>query len=363
MIYSLNSAQNDRAQTLQQINNLQNQINNPQPIPTASSSNPTPSANPSSDLQQQLTKLQTTLDTQTKSINDLYNSIDKAKSGLNTTINTSQLGSNQILAQIQSSQNQSKVLDLNLNSTKTKLGYTGDSSDALQLAQEAYNSTSVQLNTALDNAENQVKLAQLNYDLAQNSASGLMIKAPFSGLISSLDLSPGQQVNPQASIVEIINPQAYELEINIDPAIADRLNLNESAEVELAGRTLEVPIKSVAPVVNSTTHLVTVRLTLPPITFKANQTLNAQLPLSTTQIQSGESGGTSTTFLPLDAVIIGTESQFVYVNDNGKAKKVDVQLGQISGDQVQILSGLSPSDQVILQGAKDLSDGQPIQVK
>lgn len=345
MINNLNIAQNDRAQTIQQINDLQNQSNTP------------------ADQQSQLTKLQATLDAQTKAINNLYDAIDKARTGLSTIENTSQLGINQILSQIQNAQNQSKVLDLNLNSTKTKLGYTGDSSDSLKLAQQAYNSTQVQLNTALENAQNQVKLAQLNYDLAQNSTAGLTIKAPLSGLISSLNLSVGQQVNPQTSIGEVLDTKAYQLEINIDPDIADRLNLSQSAEVELAGRTIEVPIKSVAPVVNGTTRLVKVLLTLPPITFKTNQTLNAKLPLSMSQIKTGESGNVSTTFLPLDAVIIGTESQFVYVNDNGKAKKVEVKLGQISGDQVEILSGLSSKDQVILQGAKDLSDGQTIAVK
>jgi len=303
LIYTLNAAQNDRAQTLQKIDDLQNQINSlpPAPAPTQSPTTSTgttptgstgaPSAtDPSATLQQQLTKLQAALDAQSKGINDLYDAIDKAKYGISTMSNTSQLSDNQILAQIQTAQNQAKVLDLNLQSTQTKLGYTGDSSDALQLAQQAYNSTKVQLQAALDNAENQVKLAQLNYDLAASTESALIVKAPFSGRISSLDLTVGQQVTPQAPLAEMINPQVYELEVNVDPAIADRLDFTQPSQVVLAGRTLEVPLKSIAPTVNATTHLLKVRLALPPIAFKANQTLNAQLPLKTSQTQTDNSG-------------------------------------------------------------------------
>ena len=378
LIYSLNSAQDERARTQQKINDLQNQIDQ-LPIESspsgaaAATADTTASTSLSQTTLPQLSasrsslealrqQLQTTLAAQTKAIDALYDSIDKSKYGLDTLENTSQLSDNAILGQIKTSQNQQKVLDLTYNSTKTKLGYTGDSSGALRLAEQAYNSTKVLLSTTLVTAENQVKIAQLNYDLAANSASALTIKSPFTGQLSSLDLSPGQQVNPQSAIAEIISTQAYELEVNIDPDIADRVDLSHTATVELAGRILEVPIKSVAPTVNGITHLVKIRLTLPPITFKANQTLNAQIPLRTsTPGQTGNSGKTS--FLPLDAVIIGTESQFVYVNDNGKARKVQVTLGQISGDQVEILSGLTASDRVILQGAKDLTDGQTIQTK
>ena len=341
LIYTLNSAQDNRAQTQQKIDDLKAQADSPEKT-------------------EQLTKLQTALDAQSKGIEDLYDAIDKAKYGYNTLLDATQLGENQVLGQIAQSENQSKVLDLNLQSTRTKLGFTGDTSDALQLAQQAYNATKVQLLTAVENANNQLTLSKLNVDLAKSQADALKIKAPFSGIITKLDLSVGELVNSQTSIAEVIDPKGYELEVGVSTDTLDHLDLTKSAQVELAGHIIEVPIKSVSPKVDEKTKLVTVKLQLPNIMFKINQNLKAKLPLASGDLLPQSPTGNSVFYIPLDAVTIGSESEFVYINDNGKAKRVEIKLGEIAGDQVAVLSGLDPSAQIIVKGAKDLTDGQAI---
>lgn len=341
LIYTLNSAQDNRAQTQQKIDDLKDQADSPEKT-------------------EQLTKLQTALDAQSKGIEDLYDAIDKAKYGYSTLLDATQLGENQLLGQIAQSENQSKVLDLNLQSTRTKLGYTGDTSDALQLAQQAYNATKIQLLTAIDNANNQLALSKLNVDLAKSQADGLKIKAPFSGIITKLDLSTGELVNNQTAIAEIIDPKGYELEVGVSTDTLDHLDLTKSAQVELAGHIIEVPIKSVSPKVDEKTKLVTIKLQLPNIMFKINQNLKAKLPLASGDLLPQGPTGNSVFYVPLDAVTIGSESQFVYINDNGKAKRVDIKLGEIAGDQVAVTGGLDPSAEIIVKGAKDLTDGQAI---
>jgi len=340
LIFTLNSAQDERARTQSQIEGL-----NSQSLPPADSA-----------TAEKLAKLQAALSAQDKGIEELYKAIDLAQYGLNTGENGANLGENQVLAQISQSQNQAQVLDLNLQSATTKLGYSNGSSDALLLAKQGYQSTKTQLDSALTNAANQVKLAELNTALARNQSESLKIKAPFSGIITMLDLYIGQTVNPQVPVAEVIDPQTFELELGVDSLTADRINPGALAQITLAGRQIDVPIRSIGLKVDEKTKLVKVTLALPNIFFKINQTLSAKLPLST-----GISTGSR--FLPLDAVTIGTESQFVYINDNGHAKKVPVQTGNIAGDQIEILSGLDPNAEVIVTGAKNLTDGQAISIK
>jgi RND family efflux transporter MFP subunit len=337
LIFTLNSAQDERARTQQQINDLSNQSTDPAAI-------------------EKLAKLQGALSAQDKGIEELYKAIDLAQYGLNTGENGASLGENQVLAQISQGQNQAQVLDLNLQSATTKLGYSNGSSDALLLAKQGYQSTKTQLDSALANAANQVKLAELSTALARNQAESLKIKAPFSGIITMLDLYIGQAVNPQAPVAEVIDPRSFQLEVGVDNLTADRIVPGALAQITLAGRSLDVPIRSIGLKVDEKTKLVKVTLGLPNIFFKINQNLSAKLPLSS-------SGSAGSQFLPLDAVTIGTESQFVYINNNGQAKKVTVQTGNIAGDQIEILSGLDPNAEVIVTGAKNLIDGQVIQVK
>ena len=358
LVQSLNQAQDDRASLINQINNLQYQINN-QPRPEINStqvSPPVPVVDTS--LQTQLAKLQATLATKEKAISDLYTSIDKARLAYSNSINSTAIGENTILGQIQQSGNQLKVLDLTLQSTKTKLGYTGDTSDALKLAEQSYNATRTQLQSAVDNAQNQLKIAKLNLELTQDLASALLVKAPVAGVITSLNLSPGQTVNPQTSVVELIDPQTFQLEINVDPSLADQISEKTLAQILLGGKWLEVPIKSISPKVDDKTKQVKVVLQMPNIFFRINQIIKAKLPIS-----SQSNGQLGSVVIPLDAVTIATENSFVYVNDHGKAKRVIVKTGQINGDQIEILEGLNSQDEVILNGAKNLTDGQAISLQ
>jgi RND family efflux transporter MFP subunit len=337
LIFTLNKAQDDRNRTRDQLETLQ-------------------SADQSTQDSEQIVKLQTALDAQEKGIEELYSAIDKAKFGYTTALDGADLGENQLQSQMIQLQNQIKVLDLNLQSAKTKLGYTGETSDPLELAKQNYASTKLQLEIAGQNAENQLKLAKLSLEQAESQAAALSLKAPFSGIIASLTLAEGEIASPQAAAFEIIDPSGFELEVGVDAATADRLDLTAPALVKLAGRELEVPIRSISPKLDEKTKLIKVTLELPNIIFKANQNLEVKLPLASGQISGS-------TYLPLDAVTIGTESQFVFVNDNGKAKRLEVKLGQITGDLVEITSGLSDQDEVILEGAKTLTEGDLIIVK
>jgi len=66
--------------------------------------------------------------------------------------------------------------------------------------------------------------------------------------------------------------------------------------------------------------------------------------------------------VPLYAVITRGDEQFVFVEQRGKAEKRPVKLGILSGWQVQILSGLSPGDRVIVVGHRQVEEGQKLEV-
>ena len=66
--------------------------------------------------------------------------------------------------------------------------------------------------------------------------------------------------------------------------------------------------------------------------------------------------------IPLYAVINLGDEQFVYIEKDGSAKKIPVDVGQLVDWQVHITSGISANDKVIVVGHRLLSDGQPVEV-
>ena len=66
--------------------------------------------------------------------------------------------------------------------------------------------------------------------------------------------------------------------------------------------------------------------------------------------------------VPLYAVINQGEEQFVYIENSGSAKKVQVEVGLLVDWQVHITSGLKPNDNVIVVGHRLLNEGQAVEV-
>ncbi|MBN1848453.1 MAG: efflux RND transporter periplasmic adaptor subunit [Deltaproteobacteria bacterium] len=65
--------------------------------------------------------------------------------------------------------------------------------------------------------------------------------------------------------------------------------------------------------------------------------------------------------IPLYAVIAQGDENFVYVEEGNQAVKRSVQLGILSGWQIQITSGLQSGEKVIVVGHRLLDDGQAVE--
>lgn len=66
--------------------------------------------------------------------------------------------------------------------------------------------------------------------------------------------------------------------------------------------------------------------------------------------------------IPLYAVISQDDKNFVYLENNGKAEKREVELGVLEGWMIQVNSGIKPGDRVIIVGHRQVDQGQTVQV-
>ena len=69
-----------------------------------------------------------------------------------------------------------------------------------------------------------------------------------------------------------------------------------------------------------------------------------------------------TIVLPRNAVITKEDETYVYVVENGAAKKVPVELGIEAADTIEITKGLKDGDDVVTKGQTYISDGEEVNV-
>jgi len=67
--------------------------------------------------------------------------------------------------------------------------------------------------------------------------------------------------------------------------------------------------------------------------------------------------------IPIDAVSRLEETQYVYVVRDGKARRVEVEVGARSGNRIEITKGLTGNESVIVSGKDLVHDGRPVQTQ
>jgi len=354
----VNQLQSSKMNTISQIQNITGSAVAPEqtcnslsaPAPAPATQSPSTIATPSP-----LAALCATLNSQYQSIQTLYPTFDKANLAYKDAISGSQIGDTTQLSQLNQSQGQLDVLKLNKTSAEQKAGYDGTTMTSVQLAEKAFDSTRQQLKSAQDLAQNQIKLAKLNFDLASSQRDQMVIKSPIDGVVAGLNLKVGDNLAAQTPLFSVLTPNDFELEANVDLETANHLQVGSKAAVQIANHWLDTTITAVSPLPDSKTKLVKVKVSLPKIFFRVGQIMSVQLALQSNR-------NSPSFYLPLDAVTIGTQENFVFVVENNKAKKVTVTTGQIFGGEIEITSGLTGDEQIILAGARDVLDGQSVKV-
>ena len=66
--------------------------------------------------------------------------------------------------------------------------------------------------------------------------------------------------------------------------------------------------------------------------------------------------------IPKKALVLETDADDVFAVEDGKVKVVDVKLGFVEGDRVEVVSGLEEGMQVVTVGHEGLKDGSPVRV-
>ena len=67
--------------------------------------------------------------------------------------------------------------------------------------------------------------------------------------------------------------------------------------------------------------------------------------------------------IPIDAVSRLEDTQYVYVVRDGRARRIEVEVGPRSGNRIEILKGLTGDEAVIVSGKDLVHDGRAVQTQ
>ena len=186
------------------------------------------------------------------------------------------------------------------------------------------------------------------------------VRAPFSGVISAKNYEDGELYSGQPILVLtqidrlkalIAIPESY------IPQVKTGMKLTLRSDV-YPDKEFPATIEIVYPTVDATSHTFQAKVVMQNNggLLRPGMYVTANLALGTEAVITA----------PYSAVLklIGANDSYVFVNDNGVARRVTVEMGQRFGDDVEIFGeGIEPGLELVTKGEARLIDGVKLDVK
>ncbi|WP_310230942.1 efflux RND transporter periplasmic adaptor subunit [Brevibacillus nitrificans] len=231
-------------------------------------------------------------------------------------------------------------------------------------AQTSYANAQQSLQAAQQKTGTQVSEASVNQSSvslqnARNQLANATVVAPINGFISSVNGAVGQMAGQQPVVV-IVNTNPLLVKANLSEADITKVKVGTDVKVNVqsTGKTIDAKVSAVSPVMDSALKAYPIEVTIP----NADNALKSDMVVTITfPNASGEQK--SSLVVSRKAVFEREGKQYVFKLEGDVAKQVEVTTGASTSDTIEIVSGVSEGDQVVVKGQTLLTDGSKVSIQ
>jgi RND family efflux transporter MFP subunit len=210
----------------------------------------------------------------------------------------------------------------------------------------------------LEAAKAQAQSLHVAVSAARTTAGYAMIVAPFAGVVTGRHVDPGAMAMPGTPLVDVDRAGQLQLEVSVDESRLSSVKLGAPIAVKIpsfCAASMAGHVAQIVPAVDAASHSFLVKIDLP-----AEKNLRAGM--------YGSAALAATTRMAVmaaqSAVVTHGSLHSVWVlNRRGIASLRYVTLGNVSGDKVEVLSGLNKGEQIVLSPGDRELGGARVEVR
>ena len=207
-----------------------------------------------------------------------------------------------------------------------------------------------------DVTETRFMVARAAVAEAQALAGYGRIVAPFKGVVSRKLADVGDLAMPGKPLLELEGRIGLRLVADVPAILAGLIKAGETVSVELDSFTNMIAgtVAEIAPAADPASRTVRVKVDLPDVNgLRAGQFGRLKVP-----VREAES-----LFVPAAALIQRGQLEILFVAADSRAQLRIVRTGKRTALGIEILAGLSSGESVVVEGAAQLRDGQPVELR
>jgi multidrug efflux pump subunit AcrA (membrane-fusion protein) len=227
--------------------------------------------------------------------------------------------------------------------------------NAARQALEAQVNQARQSNQAIASAQAAVEAARQQVGIAEQAVADTVVRAPFSGFISSRPVAVGEFVSSADVIATLIRSNPIKIQIQVAEADVPSVTVGRGVSVQVDAykdRSFAGAVTAINPAIDPTSRSAVVEASIE----NSDNALRSGM-FGTARITK-EGGGTGI-FVPKSGVYNdqATQSYRAFVIVDGVAKLRVIQLGTEEGEFVQVLNGLNADETVATSNLNELYEG------
>jgi HlyD family secretion protein len=227
----------------------------------------------------------------------------------------------------------------------------------IKLYEEQIALDSVDIENQLAHIDASIENMERNLDLVGRITEFLVVRAPITGQLTSLDAEIGETKVVGQRLGQIDVTDSYKVRAEVDEVYVSRVLTGQTGSFEFDGRSWYLTVSRVYPEVNNGRFEVDLDFSAEiPNNIRRGQSVRVRLALSEM---------TSATLLDRGAFFQSTGGQWVFVlNESGdKATKRDIRIGQQNTRFYTIENGLQQGERVIVSSYSDYGDATELNIQ
>lgn len=210
----------------------------------------------------------------------------------------------------------------------------------------------------LDINRTKMETTKADYDNAQLMLSRTVVTSPMDGVIRRLDAKIGLQLSIGDPIAEILETDRVKAIIGIpesDVSAVRKLDTVHLTIQALGDKEVDAKKHFLSPAPETTARLYNMELAIDNPEGEILTGMFVRADIIKKQIENSIA-------IPFYSVISRNNEQYVYLEKDGVAVRKDVSIGIMENWMVEVVEGLSSGDHLIVEGHRDVEDGQEIKV-
>jgi membrane fusion protein (multidrug efflux system) len=204
----------------------------------------------------------------------------------------------------------------------------------------------------------QLEAAAKGLDIVKTHISKGYIRSPISGVVDDRYMNKGEMSAPGVPILSIVDVSRVKITAGVPEKYVEQIAKGQEVKITvdvLPGQEFSGKISYISPALSQGSRTFEIEIIINNGKLALKPEMSANIELSRSEKENAIA-------IPQDYIVDYGSEKYLFVLEDGIAKKRDVELGGRNENLVLVKSGLNAGDKLIIEGFQSISDGEKVKV-